>query len=881
MTIKARIMAGYLSSILLVAVVGVIGFAATTRLVSFFPTGEEHFRSIVARAMDVAACAKMMSGDLKMHLLLGDKREKAALTKYYSLLQGLSFLDEQVKLPAARSIVDDIKRESEKILPLANALMGAHDADLGTEKGVAEQSHRDLLREFDAVTSRVREKAVQLAELETDFLNRQVAISSAGEVGSYAERMAGHMQMYLLLNDGIEKQKALARYASLSEHLSVLDAKMTLPDAKKILDEIRRNSDNVLQSAKALIAAHDKDVNGEGRFIPGNHATLIRELDRQLSDVRDKAMELTRLNVDLEAQKRSEILSQSATLTRNILLVLAGSLVTAVVLGYALSKSTITPIAKLTKAAIEIGKGNLDTRIEIQSKDEIGILANAFRDMTKALRETTVSRDYVENIIASMNECLVGLTADWKIVKLNQAALELWGYAEEELLNKPIGVLFEGERFEQTLADSVKKGRVRNLEAIGLTKDGRQLSTLFSASPLQDRDGNISGIVCVARDISELKRVEEEKESLRNQLSSLQKIEAIGTLTGGIAHDFNNLLTIMNGFTEMVLMDTSENDPRHEDLVKILETGRKGATMVEGLLAFSKKAEITLQPLNLNQVITRSVALMERTFPKMIEIETILSDELGMVNADAVQVEQVLMNLCINAKEAMPDGGKIVIECGNTVLDEAYCRLHVGAKPGRHVLIQVSDNGVGMERETVDRMFDPFFTTKGWDFKKGTGLGLSVAKGIVEQHGGRITCQSEPAKGTTFTIFFPVLEDSPEVQEPKFLTESGAVGAKILLIDDEEYVRELARRILERAGYMVITASNGREALDIYAREKSNIALVVLDLIMPQMGGEKCLEELLRMNPKVRVVLSSGHSLDQNELDRLNVSVRGNVDKPY
>jgi len=282
MTIKARIIAGYLSSILLVGVVGAISFVATTRLVSFFPTGEEHFRSIVAKAMDVAAGAKMMSGDLKMHLLLGEKREKAALTKYYSLLQGLAFLDEEVKLPAARSIVDDIKRDSEKILPLANALMGAHDPDVRAQRGFAEQPRRDLLREFDAVTSRVREKAVQLAELETDLLNRQVAISSAGQVGSYAERMSGHMQMYLLLNDGYEKQKALARYASLSEHLSVLDAKTTLPDAKNILNEIKRNSENAIRTTRALIAAHDKDVNAQGNFIPKNHAALIRELDQQL-----------------------------------------------------------------------------------------------------------------------------------------------------------------------------------------------------------------------------------------------------------------------------------------------------------------------------------------------------------------------------------------------------------------------------------------------------------------------------------------------------------------------------------------------------------------------------------------------------------------------
>ena len=239
------------------------------------------------------------------------------------------------------------------------------------------------------------------------------------------------------------------------------------------------------------------------------------------------------------------------------------------------------------------------------------------------------------------------------------------------------------------------------------------------------------------------------------------------------------------------------------------------------------------------------------------------------------------MNLCINAKEAMPEGGRLRIETRNTFVDEDYCRLHPGAKPGRHVLIEISDTGTGMSKETMDRMFDPFFTTKGWDFKKGTGLGLSVAKGIVEQHGGWITCESEPGKGTTFRLYFPIIEDSPVVQKPEPLAETVPGGEKILLVDDEEYVRDLGKRILERAGYTVITASNGKEALEIYAREQSNIGLVVLDLIMPQMGGEKCLEELLKINPHVKVVVSSGHSLAPKERDHLGAYAKGFVNKPY
>jgi PAS domain S-box-containing protein len=396
-----------------------------------------------------------------------------------------------------------------------------------------------------------------------------------------------------------------------------------------------------------------------------------------------------------------------------------------------------------------------------------------------------------------------------------------------------------------------------------------------------DADGKPIRMTGVVADATERKKAEEERERLRNQLLQAQKMEAIGTLTGGIAHDFNNLLTIVNGFTEMILLQTREDDPRYKDLKKILQTGQKGADMVQRLLAFSKKAPVSPQPLDLNDIVENSIKLMEGTFPKMIEIQALLSSDLGLINADPGQIEQLLMNLSVNARDAMPDGGLLMIGTKNITVDEEYCRLHAGAKPGRHVLIEVSDTGTGMSQETVDRIFDPFFTTKGWDFRKGTGLGLSVAKGIVEQHGGWIACRSELAKGTTFTVYFPAIKDSPAVRETRSAAATASGAEKILLIDDEEYVRDLGKRILERAGYTVITAANGKEALEIYAREQSNIALVVLDLIMPQMDGAKCLEELLKINPQVKVIVSTGHSMDAQERLHLGSMARGFVNKPY
>jgi two-component system cell cycle sensor histidine kinase/response regulator CckA len=411
--------------------------------------------------------------------------------------------------------------------------------------------------------------------------------------------------------------------------------------------------------------------------------------------------------------------------------------------------------------------------------------------------------------------------------------------------------------------------------------DGLMRDVVFHKAAFWDPSGSVAGLIGVILDITERKRAENERQGLQRQLTQAQKWEALGTLTGGIAHDFNNLLTIINGYTEVLLSAKSEDDPEYSDLQKILETGLKGAELVQKLSSFSKKDEGSLQALNLNRVLESSVALMERTFPKMIEIKTNLPEDLSTVNADASQLEQVLMNLCVNAKEAMPDGGLLRIKTENVFVDEDYCRLHPGTKPGPHVLVEISDTGMGMNKETIERIFDPFFSTKGWDFRKGTGLGLSVTKGIVEQHGGWITCKSEPGEGTTFRVYFPALDEKPQAVQMPIEARQSPQDGTILLVDDEELVGALGKRILERAGYDVITASNGKKALEVYSSEHPSIALVILDLIMPEMGGQECLEELIKINPHVRVVFSTGNPLSQNERDRLGMHAGGFVDKPY
>jgi len=399
------------------------------------------------------------------------------------------------------------------------------------------------------------------------------------------------------------------------------------------------------------------------------------------------------------------------------------------------------------------------------------------------------------------------------------------------------------------------------------------------SSPMVHQDGSMSRIFLM-QDIDELKRSEGEKENLRQQLLQSQKMEAIGTLAGGVAHDFNNLLQIALGYSEILLNDKSPDHPDYDNLHKINSSARRGADLVQRLMVFSRKGDTKLRTLNLNHEVTEAKKLLDRTIPKMIAIELSLESWLPVINADPVQVEQILLNLAINAKDAMPEaGGKLTIETRNVTLDEDYCRGHLEAKQGQYIMISVSDTGHGMSQETVQHIFEPFFTTKG--VGKGTGLGLAMVYGIMKHHEGFINCESEPNQGTTFRIYFPVV--STELEEDSEQESAVPQGGSetILLVDDEEFLCDIGSQILTRAGYTVLTATNARDALDLYRNQRSDISLVLLDLIMPGMGGKECFQELVNINPQVRVILSSGFLSDGAVEEARVFGFRGLVEKPY
>lgn len=374
---------------------------------------------------------------------------------------------------------------------------------------------------------------------------------------------------------------------------------------------------------------------------------------------------------------------------------------------------------------------------------------------------------------------------------------------------------------------------------------------------------------------------QEDGKHIEDQLRQIQKMESLGTLAGGIAHDFNNILSVIIGHSELALLAVEKGKNNTTSIKQIIKASDRAKGLVEQILAFSRKMEPILRPIDLNQVINETEELLKRTFSRMISISADLCDDLWPINADAGNMTQVLINLCANAQDAMPDGGRLTIGTENIVLDTQAASHLAGMEPGNFVCLGVSDTGCGMDQKTMEHIFDPFFTSK--EVGKGTGLGLSTVYGIVKSHGGHIICHSEPGLGTTFKIYLPAMAHQSESEKLTDTENENIQGndETILLVDDEEQLRDIGKLQLERWGYRVITAASGEEALDLYQQHTEEINLVILDISMPGMGGHKALKELLKLNPGLKVIISSGYSLSGQLNDVQNNGAAGFIAKPF
>ena len=391
--------------------------------------------------------------------------------------------------------------------------------------------------------------------------------------------------------------------------------------------------------------------------------------------------------------------------------------------------------------------------------------------------------------------------------------------------------------------------------------DGEQRILHSRGNVIPNERGEPIRMFGTAQDVTELHQAEARLRESELQLRHAQKMEAVGQLAGGIAHDFNNLLTAVTGYSDLALRRLKAGDPLRHNIEEIRKAGERAAALTRQLLAFSRKQVLQPKVLDLNVVISDLEKMLRRLIGEDVELRTVFKPPLGNIKADPGQIEQVIMNLAVNARDAMPSGGRLSIETDNVNLDEAFARKHVGVAPGSYVLLSMSDTGTGMDEETQARIFEPFFTTK--EVGKGTGLGLSMVYGIVKQSDGLILVHSTVDRGTTFNIYLPRVDGGAHEYRRTAETEQALEGSEtILLAEDEEMVRSLARDVLEMYGYRVLEAANGGAAFLICERHPAPIHLLLTDVVMPEMGGRDLAERLSRLRPEMKVLYMSGYTDD-------------------
>jgi PAS domain S-box-containing protein len=460
------------------------------------------------------------------------------------------------------------------------------------------------------------------------------------------------------------------------------------------------------------------------------------------------------------------------------------------------------------------------------------------------------------------------------VLAVNDITAKRLGLATEAMVGRSISEFSPppvAESRRQKGIEAIRTGKPVFFED---TCEGRAFFT--SVHPVCDERGRVIQLAVHSRDITEEKKSEDERRKLTIQLQQAQKMEAIGTLAGGIAHDFNNLLMAIQGNVSLMLFDTEPSHPHHRTLTNIEKLIRSGADLTSKLLGYARKGKYESRPLLLNDLLQETAETFGR-MRKDIRIEWNLAPDLKGIIADKGQVEQVLLNLFVNASDAMPGGGKLFLKT-DTVTHREIPRKGYSIHPGVYVRLTVADTGVGMDKDIIGRIFDPFFTTK--KMGRGTGLGLASAYGIVKGHNGYIDVESEKDQGATFSVYFPATDARPTAAAEKSGKPEEGFGT-LLLVDDEAVVLDVTAAMIRRLGYTVITARSGREAIESYTEHADQISAVILDMIMPEMSGGEVFDQLKRINPRVKVILASGYSMQGQAREIMNRGCDGFLQKPF
>jgi PAS domain S-box-containing protein len=550
---------------------------------------------------------------------------------------------------------------------------------------------------------------------------------------------------------------------------------------------------------------------------------------------------------------------------------------------WAMSRSITRPLDDIARAAQGIAEGDYSRRTTVTGKSELGILAASFDAMAAKVEASAREREntlmLLDVVLASAPIGFALLDRELRYLRVNDALAQLNGHTRAAHLGRLASELQpELSEEREALLRRVLDERhaivdVELVRSAGRSGGGdRQLRASFF--PVVVAQGPPMAIGMFVAETTE-------RRGLEAQLQQAQKMEAVGQLAGGIAHDFNNLLTVITSYGAMMQSDLPRESPQASDVQEILNAANRASSLTRQLLAFSRRQVLQPNVLDLNALTGNLQKMLRRLLREDIQLVTTFDPKLALVNADAGQLEQVVVNLVVNARDAMTRGGRISIETSNVMLGEGYGPMHANAPPGPYVLLSVSDTGKGMDKATQAHIFEPFFTTK--PVGQGTGLGLSTVYGIVKQSGGYVWVYSEVDRGTTFKVYLPAVTGVPNADdvERELTPEPTGAPERILLVEDEPNVRRIAKRILERHGYTVLEASNGLEALRVMERRQEPIALVLTDLVMPEMGGRELASRLRVVSPTSRVLFMSGYTEDA--VLRQSVMEPGAVflDKPF